>query len=156
MTQWFAFCLCRGRSCRSLLLNALSLGESLNRQKWLLLLPGTFLGDITAVFLGGYADSEAMSLRWAEQGLAWPPAAYRGLRSRESCPRTQRALLWASMPHGCFCGVSAFFFFSYFQQGSSEQTHTCVNFSFNEASIGSVSLTSAWNVMRSAPLFATN
>ena len=45
---------------------------------------------------------------WAEQGLAWPPAAYRGLRSRESCPRTQRALLWASMPHGCFWVVDGF------------------------------------------------
>ena len=124
--KWFAFCLCRGSSCRLLLLNALSLGESLNSQKWLLLLPGTFLGDITVVFLGGYAESEAMSVRWAEQGLAWPPAAYRGLRSRESCPRTQWALLWASMPHSCFCGVSAPPFFFLLSTGELwADTHLC-------------------------------
>lgn len=118
--KWLAFCLCRGHSRSSLLLNALGLGESLNSQKWLLLFPGNFLGDVCgithSVFLGGYAESEAMSPRWAEQGLAWPPAAYRGLRSRESLPRTQQALLRASMPHGCFCGVSAFFFFLTFNR----------------------------------------
>lgn len=118
--KWLAFCLCRGHSRSSLLLNALSLGESLNSQKWLLLFPGNFLGDVCgithSVFLGGYAESEAMSPRWAEQGLAWPPAAYRGLRSRGA----SQGLRKLYSEHQCSMVVSVgflpFFFFLTFNR----------------------------------------
>ena len=91
---------------------------------------------------------------WARPGLA--TSSLQGPEKQGELPKDSTSFTLGINATRLFLWGFCLFFFSYFQQGSSEQTHTCVNFSFNEASIGSVSLTSAWNVMRSAPLFATN
>ena len=51
---------------------------------------------------------------WAGPGLT--TSSLQGPEKQGSFPRTQKALLRASMLHGCFCGVSAFFFFLTFNR----------------------------------------